>query len=108
MVVVIVIFAGCFGAAALLLLAIMAPGSKEAKQTRSRLEQLRGPQSNYSAEESLDLRRVEQFSSLPWLNAILQKVDVTERVRLLLQQADLKWTVGRLLVVSAALAAVAG
>jgi tight adherence protein B len=108
MLIVIVIFAGCFGAAALLLLAVMAPGSREAKQTRSRLEQLRGPQSSFPAEESLDLRRVEQFSSLPWLNAILQRVDVTERIRLLLQQADVKWTVGRLLVVSAALAAVVG
>ena len=76
MVIIIVIFAAFFGAAALLLLVVMAPNSKEAKQTRSRLEQLRTSQSAFAAEESVDVRRIEQFSALPWLNTLLQKLDV--------------------------------
>jgi tight adherence protein B len=108
MVIVIAIFAAFFGTAALLLLVFMSPGSKEAKETRSRLEQLRGPQNAFAADENVELRRLQQFSSLPWLNTFLQKLDITERLRLLLQQADLNWTVGRLLVVSAGLACAVG
>jgi tight adherence protein B len=107
MLLVIAIFAALFGASAFVLLVVMAPGARDAKQMRSRLEQLRDPRTNAS-EEAVDVRRVEQLSSIPWLNAILQKVDITERLRRLLYQSGLEWTVGRLLVVSAALACAVG
>jgi tight adherence protein B len=107
MLLVIAIFAALFGASALVVLVVMAPGAQDAKQIRSRLERLRDPRANVS-EEAVDVRRVEQLSSIPWLNAILRKLDITERLRLLLNQSGLEWTVGRLLVVSVALACVVG
>jgi tight adherence protein B len=104
----IVIFVAFFAAACLLLLVTMSGGGKEAKQTRSRLEQIRASQGDVAADESLNLRRVEQLSTLPWLNELLQKVDFTDSLRRLLQQADVNWTVGRLLLISAALACAGG
>src|SRR5215208_5024983 len=108
MVILIVIFLAFFAAAALLMLAVNTTGGKEAKQTRSRLEQIRSSQTDVVTGENVDVRRIEQFSTLPWLNDLLLKLDLTERVRLLLQQADLSWTVGRLLLTSAGLACLAG
>jgi tight adherence protein B len=75
------------------------------KRTITRLEQLAVPQSAVT-ESSLELRRVEQLSGIPWLDNLLRKADFSDRLRLLLYQADLSWTVGRLLAATAGLAIV--
>ena len=101
------VFVAFFVAASLVLL-VLSPGGKEAKQTRTRLEQIRTAQSDYTADESLNVRRAEQLSTLPWLNALLLKLDFTSSLRLLLNQADVKWTVGKLLLISAAMVCIGG
>jgi tight adherence protein B len=101
------LFAAFFLAACLLLFAVMSSGGKEAKQTRSRLEQLR-PALSEIADDSVNVRRVEHLSTLPWLNELLQKLDFTQRLRRLLREADVNWTVGRLLLISAAAACIGG
>ena len=40
------------------------------------------------------------FSTLPWLDRLLRKVNLAPRLQLLLRQADLKWTVGRLVLLT--------
>ena len=104
----VVIFAALFAAACLVLLVVTGPGTKEAKQTRSRLDQIGAWKSGSLKDEPLDVRRLEQFSTLPWLNELLKKLDFTENLRRLLQQADLNWTVGRLLLIATAMACAAG
>jgi tight adherence protein B len=100
-------FAAFFLSVTLVAVAITAPGAKETKRTVSRLESLASPQSRAAKEESLDLRREEQLSNLPWLDRLLHQMDA-ERLRLLLYQADLKWTVGWLLLMSASMAFASG
>ena len=48
----------------------------------------------------VDIRREELLSTIPWLNRLLQRIDLFPRLRLLLYQADLNWTVGGLLLMS--------
>jgi tight adherence protein B len=103
----VVTFAAFFLAVMLVASAITAPRAKEAKQTVSRLESLASPQSRAAKEDSLNLRRQEQLSNLPWLDRLLHHVDA-EPLRLLLYQADVKWTVGWLLLMSASMAFAAG
>ena len=100
-------FAAFFLAVTLVAVAITAPGAKETKQTVLRLESLASPQSRAAKDDSLNLRRQEQLSNLPWLDRLLHQVDA-ERLRLLLYQADVKWTVGWLLLMSASMAFASG
>ena len=100
MVITIAVFAGVFLVAALLLAAGGAGTMEQQKQTLSRLDSvLAGART--SGDEVLDIRRQELLSSIPWLNRWLQKIDLFPKLRLLLYQADLKWTVGGLLLMCA-------
>jgi len=51
-------------------------------------------------ETTTDVRKQEQLSPFPWLSSLLAGLHLTTRFRLLLQQADIEWTVGSLLMVS--------
>jgi tight adherence protein B len=106
MAVVVFTFIAFFLAAAAVLYT-MAGTRNESKQAVARLEQLAVPQSSKFAEKPLNLRRADQLSALPWLDGILRKIQLSDKLRLLLRQADLPWTVGRLLLVSAMLGCVA-
>ena len=44
----------------------------------------------------IDVRKNELLSTIPWIDKALRKVELTPRLRRLLYQADLKWTVGGL------------
>jgi tight adherence protein B len=104
----IVFFAAFFLAVALVAFSFATPRAKETKQTVSRLESIAAPQSRAAQEENLSLRRADQLSTIPWLDRLLQQGDIAERLRLILYQADLKWTVGRLLMAAASMAFAAG
>jgi len=105
---ILLVFAAFFLVAVLLMFAIAAPGMKDVKQAMTRLEQIRAPQSDAGLDESLGLRRVDRLSALPWLDGVLRRVDIAESLRLILYQAELNWTVARLLLVSVLLACAAG
>ena len=49
-------------------------------------------------ESAADLRKEDRLSGIPWLNRLLARLDMAARLRLLLQQADMEWTVGSLLM----------
>lgn len=96
----ITIFAAIFAAIVLLLLAATAGRASQTKRTVDRLEAIRPGRLERDVQPSpLDVRVLEPLSTLPWLDRLLQKVDLAPKLRLLLRQADLKWTVGRLVVI---------
>jgi tight adherence protein B len=49
----------------------------------------------------LNLRKNDQFSSIPWLNKKLLQFELTPYLRKRLDQANLSWSAGRLLMLSA-------
>jgi tight adherence protein B len=102
------VFVAFFVAVALVAFSVATPRNKENKQTISRLESIAAPQSKAAQEDNLSLRRVDQASTIPWLDRLLQQGNISERLRLLLYQADLKWTVARLLLTSVSAAMTSG
>ena len=91
------VFGAAFIIAALLLTAAGAGSAQQQKLTLNRLDSVLVGK-RQSNDEVLDIRREELLSTIPWLNRFLQRVDLFPRLRLLLYQADLKWTVGSLLL----------
>jgi tight adherence protein B len=98
---IILIFLAIFTAVVLLLFAFSMQSTKEAKKTLSRLDAIRlGPQSPVNEEHPLIVRRQEVLSRLRWLDKWLQKRDVAPKLRLLLYQAEVPWTAGRVVSTS--------
>ena len=106
--IIVVTFVAFFIAALLFLTAAMARRSQESKQTQSRLESIAAFQSQDSAEEVQAVRRVESLSGVRWIDSLLRRLDIAEALQMKLQQADVRWTVGRLLLTSAVAAVAAG
>lgn len=104
----ILIFLAVFILAALLLVATGATGSKETKQSIERLNALLATTPKQAKDELIDIRKTELFSAIPWMNALLIRLDVAPRLRRLLYQADMNITAGALLVTSLACSAIAG
>lgn len=104
---ILLIFVAFFVAVALILFSFGAPRAQEMKEARSRLSLLRGANSIPGSETAV-LRRVDRLSNIPWLNAVLTPLQFTGRLKLLLEQADVSWTVGRFLLLSASAALAAG
>ncbi|MCU1312787.1 MAG: hypothetical protein JWM54_544 [Acidobacteriaceae bacterium] len=96
-----IVFVGVFAVFALLLIARGTGASQRTKETLARLESTlaAGGKANPS-DEIVDLRKQELFSAVPWLNRWLLRLEVAPRLRTLLYQANLKWTVGVLLLMS--------
>ena len=96
----IAVFAAVFIVIALLMAAAGAGTMEQQKQTLNRLDSLLVG-TRAGNDETLDIRREELLSTIPWLNRWLQKIDLFPKLRLLLSQADLKWTVGGLFLMCA-------
>jgi tight adherence protein B len=94
-----ILIAGTIGLAALALAIKLLRSSTPEEQVERRLKIVQ--QSEFAPDESesaTDVRKQERLSRYPWLNRILARLNVTARLRLLLQQADLTWTVESLLM----------
>jgi tight adherence protein B len=99
----IVVFVGVFAVFALLLVASGTGASQRTKETLARLESaLAAGGKADPSDEIVDLRKQELFSAVPWVNRWLLRLEVAPRLRTLLYQANLKWTVGVLLLLSLA------
>jgi tight adherence protein B len=102
----IIVFVGVFSIVAFLIAATGADSSEQTKKALTRLEALlTAPSTNQ--DEQLDIQKRELFSSIPLINRILLRMDVAPSLRLLLYQANVKWTPGGLLLLSVAAWAVA-
>ncbi len=74
-------------------------GSAPEQQAQRRLETVR--QAEFAPaefESTTDLRKEDRLSGIPWLHRLLVRLDVAARLRLLLLQAGMGWTVGSLLM----------
>jgi tight adherence protein B len=101
LVLVLTVFIGVFMVLALLMLAGGAEASQRTKQTLANLDSALASNLPQLHELTMDLRKNERLSAVPWINRWLQQIELAPRIRLLLQQADLNWTTGRLLVMMA-------
>jgi len=94
-------FLGAFAVVALLMTATGGRAAKEAKQTLATLDSAISTVTTESRDQMLDLRKRESFSAIPLLNKWLHNIKLAPRLRSLLNQADLKWTAGGLLLACA-------
>jgi tight adherence protein B len=95
----VVVFAGVFAVVALLLVASGMGASEQLKRTLGRLEAL-SVTDRPSKDEQFDLRKKELLSAIPLLNRILLQLELVPRLRLLLYQANVKWTPGGFVLIS--------
>jgi tight adherence protein B len=98
----ILVFISVFAVAALLLVASGTGASQKTKQTLAALESALATERPEARDQVVDLRKQELLSAIPWINRWLLKIELAPRVRILLFQANLKWTTGGLLLMSAA------
>jgi tight adherence protein B len=104
----IVVFVGAFAAVALAAFAITSGRAQEKKRALTRFEKVAVHSTRADVEAAPTVIREEVvLSSIPWLDRMLRKANLAERLRLLLYQADLPWTVSKLILGSMLLAAVA-
>jgi tight adherence protein B len=97
--IVVLVFLGVFGVAVLLLVATGTGASEEAKRTLASLDSALATSSKTEMSDLLvDVRRNDLLSSIPWLDRWLLKIELAPRLRSLLYQANLKWTVGGLML----------
>ena len=99
--VLVLVFIGVFGLLTLLLVASGSGASQRTKQTLMVLESVLAVESSGSNDPIVDVRKNELLSAIPWINRWLLKLEIAPRLRTLLYQANLKWTAGGLLLMSA-------
>ncbi len=103
MLLVALVFTGVFVVAALLIAASGVGASEREKQTLARLDAVLAADITKPDDELADFRRKELLSSIPLLNRILLEFEIAPKLRLLLYQANLKWTPGVLLLLSSSI-----
>jgi tight adherence protein B len=96
--VMVIVFLGVFAVAAALMLALGKNSSGQTKKVLAALDSAIASDGRKPAEKTINFRKSELLSAVPWLNKSLLKVDLAEHLHRLLSQADLKWTAGKLLL----------
>ncbi len=74
--------------------------ARQKKQVIAALETALGEERKQESIPVVDFRKQEISSSIPWLDKLLARMDLMPRIRRLLNQAELKWTPGMLLLMS--------
>jgi tight adherence protein B len=95
----VLVFSAVFVVAALLLTA-RTSASQQSEQTLTVLQAALATSKLSPTDLAVDVRKEELLSAVPWLNRWLLKLEVAPRLRMILYQADLKWTAGSLLLMS--------
>ena len=97
---IIVVFVCAFAVFALLMVASGTGASQQTKKVLARLDSALATSWTNSADIIVDLRKQELLSAIPWINRWLMKIELAPRLRLLLYQANLKWTAGGLILMT--------
>lgn len=95
------VFVGVFAAVAMPWIAASAGPSKQAKEVQTRLDSALATEAPEPHNLVVNLRKDEQISSIPWLNRKLLQFEITPYLRRTLDQANLSWSAGRLLMMCA-------
>jgi tight adherence protein B len=101
MMIVVLIFLGVFAVAALLLYAGGSGAQQKAKQVQATLDSALATESQEMRDQIVNLRKNDQLSAIPWINNRLGGLEVGPKLQALIHQANLKWTVGTLLMLCA-------
>src|SRR5580698_3982197 len=102
--VLLLIFVGVFTIIAVPVIAI--GSSRKTKQVLATLDSALATESPSAREQIINLRKDSSLSSIPWLNRRLLQFQLAPYLQGLLKQANVKWSTGKLLMVSAVLFAV--
>jgi tight adherence protein B len=97
--VLVLVFLAVFAVTALLLTASRTD-SQQTEQTLNVLKAALATTKLSPADQAVDIRKVDLLSTVPLFNRWLLRLELAPRLRLLLYQADLKWTAGSLLLMS--------
>ncbi len=102
--IILVVFTAVFIVVALLFAATGTGATKQDKEMLARLDSAlaTGKSKSDMSDLLVDVRKNELLSTIPWVDKALRKVELTPRLRRLLYQADLKWTVGGLMMMCVA------
>lgn len=101
LILVVLVFVSVFAVTALLLVAKGTGASQQTKQTLDLLQATLATSRPEQHDQAVDIRKEELFSAVPWINRWMLKIELAPRLRSLIYQADLKWTAGSLLLMSA-------
>jgi tight adherence protein B len=102
--VLLLIFVGVFTIIAVPVIAI--GSSRKTKQVLATLDSALATESPSAREQIINLRKDASLSSIPWLNRRLLQFQLAPYLQGLLKQANIKWSTGKLLLISAGLFAV--
>ncbi len=101
--IIVLVFLGVFAVVSLIMVASGSNASQESKLVSDRLDSVLAIEKKPDMSNLIvDVRKSEVVSSIPWIDRFLREIEFVPRVRRLLAQADLKWTVGGLVLMSAA------
>jgi tight adherence protein B len=103
-IVLILIFVGVFTVVAVPVIVI--GSSRRTKQVMATLDSALATETPSSREQIINLRKDSSLSSIPWLNRRLLRLQLAPYLHGLLKQANVKWSAGKLLLISAACFAV--
>jgi tight adherence protein B len=92
--------------AVIVLVTMAIGGPKTSKQTRAALDSVlktsRSSTDKDKDQDLADVRKSELLSAIPWLHELLARISAAIEMRRRLDQADLKWTPARLLLMAVA------
>jgi len=97
-VVLLLIFAAVFTVVAVPVIAI--GSSRKTKQVLATLDSALATETPSAREQIVNLRKDSSLSSIPWLNQRLLKLQLGPYLQSLLKQANIKWSTGKLLLIS--------
>jgi tight adherence protein B len=101
--VIVLVFIGIFAVIAPLLVMWSGAGdARQKKQVVATLTTALGESSKEKQAPVVDFRKNEALSSIPWVNTLLTRYDLMPQIQKLLNQAEVKWTPGSLLLMSLA------
>ena len=101
--IIVVVFLGAFTVFVLLMLATGTGATQQTKKVLARLDSALATSWTNTNDQIVDLRKQELLSAIPWIHRTLMKIELAPRLRLLLYQANLKWTAGGLLLMTVGL-----
>lgn len=104
--IIIFVFIGVFGVIVLLTMASGAGSTEQTRVLMTRLESAIAVGKPEMSDLIVDIRKSDAMSSIPWLDKMLAKIEIAPRLRRLLAQANLKWTVGGVILACIVLFAV--
>jgi tight adherence protein B len=106
MLVIVLVFVGVFALVALPLLNSGLVPSRSSQQAVATLESALKSETPEKRQLTVNLKKNEMISSIPWLNNKLLKFELTPYLRRMIAQAALSWSAGKLLLMSAVMFAI--